>query len=81
MSVTPIAVEDLRGGEATPFGVVAHITCESDGVDVTFEGVAGEEAPCSHFDYRETLDVEIVDREPDSYAAALNGGMYGGGSL
>lgn len=53
-----IAVDDLRGGEITPFGEVAYITAEPDGVDVTFVGPADEEAPCSHFDYGVSLAVE-----------------------
>lgn len=55
---TEIEVSHLRGGEVTPFGEVAYITCEPDGVDVTFVAEhAGDEAPCFHFAYGETLEV------------------------
>lgn len=49
-----VAVEYLRGGEITPRGVVAYITCESDGVDVIFNGNRDD---CSHYAYGETLRV------------------------
>jgi hypothetical protein len=50
-------VEYLRGGEITPFGEVAYIIQESDGVDVVFIGVPSEEAPCFHFDYGTKLEI------------------------
>lgn len=51
---TRIAVEELRGGEITPRGIVAYITCEMDGVDVAF-GNGGDD--CSHYEYGEAFDV------------------------
>jgi hypothetical protein len=50
-----IAVEELRGDEITPFGRVAYIIAESDGVDVVFTN--GE---AHHWNYGDTLEVTNV---------------------
>jgi hypothetical protein len=52
MNTARIAVENLRGGEATPFGEVAYIIAESDGVDVVFT-----DGEAHHFNYGDTLEV------------------------
>jgi DNA-binding LytR/AlgR family response regulator len=47
-----IAVEELQGAEMTPFGEVAYIIAETDGVDVVFT-----DGECHHFNYGESVEV------------------------
>lgn len=43
-------VERLQGDEITKYGIVAYVTCEMDGVDVTFT-----DGSCHHFEYGEMI--------------------------